>query len=183
MRRARTWILLILGVVCACGIAQAQWYQGPSGGSGGTQFDFWKESGGGTDVSGVGVIETGTVRCLVIVYRGTPTNPGRTTDLRHGSCGTGAGEIGFDGSRGMGLDPDEYLLGVSGRYGDHIDSIRFFTNKRNSPVWGGSGGNRTFGYTAPAGQMIVAFTGRAGDNLDALGVVYAPCPKATKACR
>jgi hypothetical protein len=80
-------------------------------------------------------------------------------------------------------DPDEYLLGVSGRYGNVIDSIRLFTNKRNSPVFGGNGGNRTFGYTAPSGQMIVALFGRAGTESRWVGVMYAPCPRATKTCK
>lgn len=172
-----------LGLLLVSGVAAAQWYQGPSGGSGGSEFDFWAESGGATDVSSIGVIETGTIRCIVIGYRETPTNPSQFTSFRHGACGTAAGEIGFDGSRGFSLDPDEYLLGVAGRYGDHIDSIRFFTNKRNSPVYGGSGGSRTFGYTAPSGQMIVALFGRAGDNLDSVGVMYAPCNPSRKACR
>ena len=170
-------------LVLMCCVALAQWYQGPSGGSGGSDFDFWAESGGATDITGVGVVDTGTIRCLRISYRETPTNPGRTTTFSHGECGTAAGEIGFSGSRGMSLDRDEYLLGVSGRYGDTIDSIRFFTNKRNSPTWGGNGGNRTFGYNAPSGQMIVALFGRAGTSLDAVGVMYAPCPRATKACK
>lgn len=161
--------------------ASGQWYQGPSGGKGGDAFDFWTESSNATDIDEIGIIDTGTIRCLVVVYRQTPTNPGRRTAFRHGECGTNPGEIGWDHSRGMALDPDEYLLGVEGTYDDHISSIRFFTNKRNSDVWGHAG-SRSFGYTAPSGQMIVALTGRAGDNLDAVGVMYAPCgpPKACK---
>ena len=74
-------------------------------------------------------------------------------------------------------------IGISGRFGDHIDSIRFYTNKKTSQVFGGSGGTVDFGYTAPQGQMIVSFFGRAGDNLDAIGVLYAPCTPDKKPCR
>ena len=31
--------------------------------------------------------------------------------------------------------------------------------------------------------MIVGFFGRAGDNLDAIGVLYAPCTPQKKPCR
>ncbi len=81
------------------------------------------------------------------------------------------------------LAEDEYLLGVAGGYDDHINSLRFWTNKRGSPAYGGNGGSRAFGYTAPSGQMIVAFTGRVGDNLDALGVMYAPCNRQKYVCK
>jgi hypothetical protein len=72
------------------------------------------------------------------------------------------------------LDRDEFLIGVAGRYGDLIDSIRFYSSKKNSEVFGGGGGNADFGYSAPAGQRIVSLFGRAGDSLDAIGVMYAP---------
>lgn len=161
----------------------AQWYQGPSGGSGGKKFDDWAASGGATKLHSFGVLEDGTIRCLSIFYRETPTNPGRLTRFMNGFCDPGPSELDFNGWKGIGLDDDEYIIGIEGRYGDHIDALRVYTNKRNSQWFGGSGGNRTFGYTAPAGQMIVAFFGRAGDNLDAIGVMYAPCPRSISTCR
>jgi hypothetical protein len=174
--------LVALGLLLLASAATAQWYQGPSGGRGGNPFDFWQESGHATDVSFVGVVQDDTIRCIVIGYRGTPNNPGRTTSFRHGTCDTAAGTVGFSGSRGVSLDADEYLLGVEGRYGDHIDAIRFFTSKRQTEFFGGSGGDRTFGFTAPSGQMIVALFGRAGTNVDSIGVMYAPC-RPPKSCK
>src|SRR5437867_11939422 len=44
----------------------------------------------------------------------------------------------------FGLDRGEFLTGVSGRYGEFIDSIRIHTNKRTSALFGGSGGSRDF---------------------------------------
>lgn len=38
-------------------------------------------------------------------------------------------------------DEDEYLIGVSGRAGWYVDSLRFHTNKRVSAVYGGAGGD------------------------------------------
>ena len=175
-----------LGVVCLLALnapAQAQWYQGPSGGSGGEKFDQWSASGGATKIRSFGVLQDNSRRCLSILYSETPTNPGRITRFKNGFCDPGPSELDFNGWTGIELDPDEYIIGIEGRYGDHIDALRVYTNKRNSPWFGGSGGKRTFGYTAPSGQMIVAFFGRAGDNLDAIGVMYAPCPRSIASCK
>lgn len=72
------------------------------------------------------------------------------------------------------LDSDEYIVGLSGRCGDFIDSIRLQTNKRTSPVYGGSGGNREFRIDVPSGNQAVGFIGRAGSYVDAIGLITAP---------
>ncbi len=70
------------------------------------------------------------------------------------------------------LDPDEYVTGISGRYGDRIDSLRIHTNKRTSQLFGGRGGSRNYRIQVPRGSMASGFAGRAGDSLDAIGLVY-----------
>jgi hypothetical protein len=72
------------------------------------------------------------------------------------------------------LDSDEQITGISGRYGEYIDSIRINTNKRTSPVYGGRGGDRPYSINVPSGNQAVGFTGRSGDYLDAIGLVYSP---------
>jgi len=72
------------------------------------------------------------------------------------------------------LDSDEYITGISGRYGEYLDSIRIHTNKRMSPVYGGRGGDRDFRLDVPSGNHCVGLTGRSGDLLDAIGLVYMP---------
>jgi hypothetical protein len=72
------------------------------------------------------------------------------------------------------LDQDEYIIGISGRYGDNIDSIRIHTNKRTSEPYGGRGGNRDYRIDVPAGYQAVGFAGRAGSYLDAIGLIYTP---------
>ena len=72
------------------------------------------------------------------------------------------------------LDSDEYITGISGRYGDNIDSMRIQTNKRTTPLYGGRGGDRDFRIDVPGGHQAVGFAGRAGDYLDAVGLVCAP---------
>ena len=69
------------------------------------------------------------------------------------------------------LDNDEYITGISGRYGDTVDSLRIHTNKRTSPAYGG-GGDHDFRLDAPSGAQAVGFVGRAGNTVDAIGLIY-----------
>ena len=157
----------------------SQSYQGPSGGRGGKPFDHWATSNGAKDIAGVSFLQDSTIRCIYVLYRDLPA---ASSQLKNGYCDPPPGPLSFNGSKGISLDPDEYIIGIAGRFGDHIDSIRIYTNKKNSPVFGGNGGTDDFGYTAPHGQMIVGFLGRAGDNLDAIGVLYAPCTPVKTGC-
>jgi Jacalin-like lectin domain len=72
------------------------------------------------------------------------------------------------------LDADEYLVGASGRVGEYIDSIEFQTNKRTSPTYGGSGGNRNFNVSVPPNNQVTGFAGRGGQYLDAIGLTFTP---------
>ena len=74
------------------------------------------------------------------------------------------------------LDADEYLVGVSGRSGAYVDSIRFHTNKRVSPTFGGEGGEVEFTLLAPEGSEVVGFFGRADWYIDAIGILTQPLP-------
>lgn len=75
------------------------------------------------------------------------------------------------------LDSDEYIIGLAGRFGDTIDSLRIVTNKRTSQTFGGRGGDRDFRVDVPSGSQAIGFTGRSGDTVDAIGLVYAPLPR------
>ena len=72
------------------------------------------------------------------------------------------------------LDEDEYLLGISGRCGWYVDSVRFHTNKRVSDLYGGEGGEQAYQLMAPAGHEIVGLFGRSDWYIDALGVILRP---------
>ncbi len=70
------------------------------------------------------------------------------------------------------LDSDEYIVGLSGRYSTRIDSLRIHTNKRASPLFGGSGGTQDYQIDVGTGNQAVGFIGRAGRSLNAIGLSY-----------
>ena len=72
------------------------------------------------------------------------------------------------------LEEGEWLMGISGRCGIYIDSIRFHTNWRVSPTYGGPGGDREYLFWAPEGGEVVGFWGRADWYLDAIGILVRP---------
>ncbi len=177
----RHWLSLMLFglLVFLPSICHAQWYQGPSGGYGGKPFDHWSESKGATDISGVHIlVQNSVIRCIRVYYRDSSGNFTVQT-WSGGECRfEDEGFHQIESWSHIALDRDEYIIGIAGRYGARVDSIRFFTNRRNLPEDGGfygdRGGTADYGYTAPSGQKIAAFIGRASDNLDAIGVLYVP---------
>ncbi len=72
------------------------------------------------------------------------------------------------------LDSDEYIVGLSGRYGNYIDALQIRTNKRASSLFGGRGGNQRYNIDIPGGNQAVGFVGRAGEYLDAIGLTFVP---------
>jgi hypothetical protein len=85
---------------------------------------------------------------------------------RHGGSG---GEL-----NSFPLNSDEYIIGLSGRYGAHIDSLRIHTNKRTSPLFGGSGGAQDYRIDIDTGYQAAGFVGRSGRYLNAIGLLFVP---------
>jgi hypothetical protein len=133
------------------------------GGRGGTQFSD-TEIPPGVRVLEVHVFSGDFVDAVQMLYA---LADGRTLlSRRHG--GPGGQPSAFR------LDSDEYIVGLSGRYGAYIDSIRIHTNKRTSSFFGGSGGNRDYRIDIAPGNQAVGFAGRAGEYLDAIGLTFIP---------
>src|SRR5882762_7961714 len=110
-------------------ICFAQTYQGPSGGREGNPFDHWNENK--AEISGVSLLEDNSViRCIYVRYR-DPATGALAGHTQSGFCDPPPGPLSFNCCRGFNLDSDEYIIGIAGRYGARVDSIRFFTNKRN----------------------------------------------------
>ena len=158
-------LISIVAALCGSGWVFAQ--QGTAteivGGSGGSAFSD-PAPAQGTRVIEVQVHSGENVDSVQLVYM---LSDGRTVmGPLHGGAG---GRLSV-----FHLDADEYLTGISGRSGSYIDSIQFQTNKRTSPTFGGSGGNRDFRVDIPANTQLTGLAGRAGKYLDAIGLTFVP---------
>jgi hypothetical protein len=143
---------------------------------GGQAYDGWVLNQQKTNISDIVVLtqkSTGSLQCIIAEYNGS------------GAAGPAQCNVGnqSDKSSTLALAPDEYILGISGTYSDHVTSLRLYTNKRNSPIYGDGGSGQVFGYTAPLGQMIVSFQQNLDTRLRSIGVMYAPCDRSVKACK
>ena len=72
------------------------------------------------------------------------------------------------------LGTDEYLTGISGRYGWFVDSIRLHTNIRVSDLYGGTGGEQTYSLAAAEDEEVIGFFGNAAWYIDAVGILTRP---------
>lgn len=143
---------------------------GPSGGKGGLPFEGY-EIPVGARVRQIRVTHGWFVDSIQVAY----ADVNGTLQALPGIGGHGEREHLFI------LDADEYLVGVSGRSGAYVDSIRFHTNKRVSPTYGGAGGDVEFSFLAPEGSEVVGFFGRADWYIDAIGILTRPLPTTTEA--
>ena len=72
------------------------------------------------------------------------------------------------------LADDEYLTGITGRYGLSIHSITLYTNNRVSQRFGGHGGDREYSIHANAGEQIVGLWCHSDTFVDSIGAITAP---------
>ncbi|KOG17435.1 jacalin-like lectin [Streptomyces viridochromogenes] len=97
------------------------------------------------------------------------THDGGTT-LTHGGTGGTA--------TSLTLAAGEHLTSVKLTQGQRDGRTRIFsaafTTDKGRTLSAGTATSDTTTFTAPSGRQIVGFTGRAGDEIDKLGVLYAP---------
>lgn len=134
-----------------------------SGGRGGTEFSD-KDIPVGARISEVRIRSGSYLDSIQTVY--TLPDGRQYEGIRHGGNG---GNL-----KVFKLDPDEYIVAISGRHGNYIDSLVIHTNKRKSPAYGGRGGEQDFLVSVPSGNRGIGFSGKAGKYLDAIGINYAP---------
>lgn len=72
------------------------------------------------------------------------------------------------------LGTEEYVIGISGRCGWFVDSIRLHTNQRVSELYGGSGGDESYALSAPEDDEVIGFFGNAAWYIDAVGILTRP---------
>jgi len=136
------------------------WGEGYSGGSGGIEFKDYEIPENSTVIE-VRIRSGVYIDAIGIVHE--TADGKRHASTMHGGEG-GNLEV-------FTLDKNDYINGISGRYGTFVDSIRFHTNRKISPTYGGSGGKAEYHYEAPEGTEVVGFYGRSGQLLDAIGIV------------
>jgi hypothetical protein len=141
---------------------------GPSGGVGGSLFNDEPLLEAGTRVVRV-EIRTGEFVDSVEI---THLRPDETLlDLPHHG-GFGGEEQTLD------LNREEHITSLDGQYGNadtsFVNSIRIRTDQGRSLAGGGPGGDGAYTYEAPQGFEIVGFFGRAGQFVDAIGIVLRP---------
>lgn len=136
---------------------------GPTGGNGGKPFDNY-DVPPGARLTAIHVYTEWVLNALQIDY----ANDSGGSEGRPPLGGLGGEHHVFY------LDEGEYLTGISGRAGWYVDSIRFHTNKRVSPTYGGGGGDREYSFMAPEGREIGGFFGRSDWYIDSLGVYARP---------
>ena len=135
--------------------------EGPSGGTGGKSFVDDAIDYDGVYLKEIRVRSGKRIDSIQCIYEESdghtyigPTNGGSGGESNH-----------------FILDDDEFIQEVRGRYGSRLDSIQFITDRQQSPVYGGSGGGSQFRYMAPENFEIIGFFGRAGEEVDAIGVI------------
>ena len=156
-----TSLAILLGD--AVGLSQQSGSTTLAGGRGGNPFSDTQPAAG-TRVTEVRVRSGEMIDAVQMVY--ATVSGSSSLAGQHGGSG---GRLNV-----FRLDADEYITGISGRHGEMIDSLRIHTNKKTSPLYGGSGGSRDYQIEVPTGTEALGFVGRAGERLDAIGLTYAP---------
>lgn len=153
------FLYFVPSVILLTSSAFAQDYIGPYGGPGGAQFD--SQIPHRSRIIEIRIRAGAYIDALQIIYQ---TRDGGIHHFpRNG--GPGGQLYRFILHRG------EFIMGISGRYGRFVDSIRIHTNRRVSPRYGGIGGTHNYRAIAPSNTEIIGFFGRSGLYVDAIGIV------------
>jgi hypothetical protein len=137
---------------------------GPSGGIGG--MPFADEIPDGARIVEVRVRSGARIDAIQVVYE---TADGEICPSpQHGESG---GDL-----HTLQLGKGEFIVKISGRFGARVDSINIVTegSKKSDSLGfhaGGTGGDEDYNYEAPPGMEIIGFHGRAGQEVDAIGVI------------
>jgi hypothetical protein len=70
--------------------------------------------------------------------------------------------------------PGRYIIGISGKYGNFVDSIEAHFNDGNGYGIGGYGGVVSYKYMADPSQEVIGLWGNSGTYIDAIGVIVRP---------
>ncbi|MEH6579968.1 MAG: jacalin-like lectin [Amphritea sp.] len=153
------FLCFVPGVILLTSSALIKVYEGPFGGAGGVLFERLIPHG--SRITEIQIRAGVYIEALQIFYE---KKDGRLQD---------SSRIGGHGGQlyRFKLDKGEYIIGISGRYGQFVDSIRIHTNRRVSPRYGGIGGTHNYRAIARFNTELIGFFGRSGLHVDAIGIV------------
>jgi hypothetical protein len=135
---------------------------GPVGGKGGNEFQF-----PATSLQSIRMQVGGSIDH--ISFQAPPGD----LEKGFGSLTRSGRDATFD------LKPGETITGIGVSSGTLVDKIKFYTNQRESEWFGGTGGGPEQVLRIPPGGRFAGFVGRAGDSLDAIGLMYTGPSKAS----
>ena len=130
-------IFLIIISLSFCFPAYGEVYtNGPSGGYGGKSFSIWPAfPHDKMKIDEIRIRAGSLIDSIQVVYKYTDTG---AISVEGPFGGSGGRQYIFK------LDDDEYIQSMSGYCDNLIHSIKFVTNKKESPNYGGNGGTRFF---------------------------------------
>jgi hypothetical protein len=144
---------------------------GQSGGQGGNAFQD-RAPDANTEVAQIRIWGGNFIDAVELSYR----NRDRTTQIdgpKHGGPGGTLSEpLGVQ----IELQPGEFIVQISGRSGNFVDSMQIQTNFQLLNRCGGQGGANDYVFQAQQGEEIVGFVGKGGNFVDAIGVLIRPRP-------
>ena len=140
---------------------------GIAGGQGGNAFEDFPP--GDFEVAEIRIWGGFFIDAVQLIYRNRQ-NPGNTIEgPKHGGGGGTLNEpLGLDRQ----LQPGEYIIAISGRCGNFVDSLQIQTNFHLYNRCGGQGGANDYEFQGDQGDELVGFHGKCGNYVDALGVLY-----------
>jgi hypothetical protein len=136
---------------------------GPAGGTGGNNFDDSRILGPHNRISKIKIRSGDWIDSIQTAW--TDWKVIEIWGIQHG--GTGGTESIFS------LAPDEYVIGIEGKYHVYINSLQIITNKRKSPLYGGTEGIQFYSFNGGVRDTkleVRGFFGSSGAFLNAIGV-------------
>jgi Jacalin-like lectin domain len=141
---------------------------GPSGGVGGEDFECVPLREGAA-IREIHVRHDEVIRALGVGFVGAPPAAPRMFGSTEGQLSA------------VRLREGEYVTEIAGSYGTRVDSLEIVTNHGSFARFGGGGGPVPFRYHVPAGLELCGLGGRAGDAVDAIGLMFRARPGADAA--
>ena len=151
---------------------------GFSGGGGGRPFED-RFPADDFEVSELRIWGGTFIDAIQVIWRKISDPTQVVLGVKHGGLG---GQLDRPGGLSVLMGSGEYVTSIRGRFGTVVDSLTVHTNRQTFQKAGGDGGDGgeyVFTPSIDDGRTeIVGFAGRAGDQIDQIGVYFRARPLA-----